>query len=133
MQVFVPLNTAVTYAKTKDFARAIALLLETRHPDAVISRMQKALRKGKVFVDWSQNDEKKTTVCVYSLRAKERPAVSTPVMWEEVEATLKKGRASGLTFEAEEVLKRVAKHGDLFAPVLTLKQKLPPLRSISAE
>jgi bifunctional non-homologous end joining protein LigD len=132
LQVFVPLNTAVTYEKTKAIARGVALLLEKRHPDLVLSRMQRALRKGKVFVDWSQNDDKKTTVCVYSLRAKERPAVSAPVTWEEVEDTVKKKKAGHLTFETEDVLARVEKHGDLFAPVLTLKQKLPPLKSVEA-
>jgi bifunctional non-homologous end joining protein LigD len=92
--------------------------------------MQKVLRKGKVFVDWSQNDEHKTTVNVYSLRAKEHPTVSTPITWDEVEATRKKKNAKLLTFEAEDVLKRVQKHGDLFAPVLTLKQKLPSLSAL---
>jgi bifunctional non-homologous end joining protein LigD len=130
LQVFIPLNTAATYEKTKAFAHAIALYLEKQHPNLVLSRMQKALRKGKVFVDWSQNDDKKTTVSVYSLRAKEHPTVSTPVTWDEVASTLKKKQASRLTFETTDVLKRVEKHGDLFAPVLALKQKLPPLRSL---
>jgi bifunctional non-homologous end joining protein LigD len=133
MQVYVPLNTAVTYEKTKAFAHALALTLEKQHPDAVVSKMLKALRKGKVLVDWSQNDDKKTTVNVYSLRAKERPTVSTPVTWEEVEGALKKKDADRLTFTSDEVLKRVAKAGDLFAPVLTLKQKLPPVRSVTTE
>jgi bifunctional non-homologous end joining protein LigD len=130
LQVFVPLNTAVTYDKTKAFAHAVALLLEKQYPDAVVTRMQKVLRKGKVFVDWSQNDDKKTTVCVYSLRAKERPTVSTPVTWEEVHEALKRKSADALTFEAEEVVKRASKLGDLFGPVLTLKQKLPPLQKL---
>src|SRR6202042_3142811 len=90
LQVYVPLNTPVTYDKTKAFAHAVALMLEKQYPQAVLSRMQKALRKGKVFVDWSQNDDKKTTINVYSLRARERPTVSTPVTWEEVERALKK-------------------------------------------
>ena len=127
LQVFVPLNTAVTYEKTKAFAHAVALLLEKEHPEAVVSRMQKVLRKGKVLVDWSQNDDKKTTVCVYSLRAKERPTVSTPVEWEEVQHALKGKSAEALSFEAEEVLERASKLGDLFGPVLALQQKLPPL------
>ena len=125
LQVFVPLNTTVTYEKTKVFAHAVALLLEKQHPDAVVTRMQKVLRKGKVFVDWSQNDDKKTTVCVYSLRAKERPTVSTPVEWDEVRHAVKKKKARALSFEAEEVIKRASKLGDLFGPVLSLKQKLP--------
>ncbi|MDR3406845.1 MAG: non-homologous end-joining DNA ligase [Chthoniobacter sp.] len=131
LQVYVPLNTPVTYEKTKAFAHAVALLLEKQHPEIVVSRMQKVLRKGKVLVDWSQNDDKKTTINVYSLRAKERPMVSTPVTWEEVAGAAKKKRGAQLVFESGDVLERVKKLGDLFAPVLTLKQKLPPLRSIS--
>jgi bifunctional non-homologous end joining protein LigD len=87
--------------------------------------MSKALRKGKVFVDWSQNDEHKTTICVYSLRAKEEPTVSTPVTWEEVANCLKKKKAELLKFRCDQTLKRVGKTGDLFARVETLRQKLP--------
>ncbi|HEY5895236.1 MAG TPA: non-homologous end-joining DNA ligase, partial [Chthoniobacterales bacterium] len=86
LQVFVPLNTAITYERTKEFAHALAIQLESRYPDKIVSRMQKALRKNKVLIDWSQNDHHKTTVSAYSLRAKKRPTVSTPVLWEEVEA-----------------------------------------------
>ena len=89
--------------------------------------MKKSLRTGKVLVDWSQNDPHKTTVCVYSLRAKERPTVSTPVTWKEVEACAKDGGAASLTFESEDVIRRVEAQGDLFAPVLERKQKLPRL------
>jgi bifunctional non-homologous end joining protein LigD len=110
----------VTYDDTKPFAHAVARLLEDERPDLVVSRQRKDLRKGKVLVDWSQNDEHKTTVAVYSLRARERPTVSTPVTWEEVEA-------GDLSFEAGEVLERVERHGDLFAPVLELRQELPRL------
>ena len=92
--------------------------------------MKKVLRVGKVFVDWSQNDDHKTTVCVYSLRAKERPTVSTPVSWEEVEHALAKKDAGMLVFEAAQVIERMEKSGDLFAPVLKLKQKLPDLGAI---
>ena len=123
LQVYVPLNTAVTYEQTKAFAHGLADALTQQHPDCVIPRMQKSLRSGKVFVDWSQNDDHKTTVCVYSLRAKERPTVSTPVTWEEVEAGSK--RRAPLVFESDAVLRRVEKFGDLFEPVLKLKQKLP--------
>lgn len=130
LQVYVPLNTPVTYAQTKEFAHTVARVLETQFPKVVVSNMAKALRTGKVLVDWSQNDEHKTTVNVYSLRAKERPTVSTPVRWEEVETALKKKKRELLTFESEAVLKRVAEHGDLFAPVLQLKQKLPPIRAL---
>lgn len=129
LQIFVPLNTATHYDKTKAFAHALAERLEREHPEAVVSRMQKSLRGGKVLVDWSQNDGHKTTVNVYSLRAKAQPTVSTPVTWKEVEAAAKKGDASRLVFDSDDVLKRVKKHGDLFAPVLTLKQHLPALKA----
>jgi bifunctional non-homologous end joining protein LigD len=125
LQVYVPLNSTVTYEKTKPFAHAVAGRLEKEFPRAVVSKMQKALRAGKVLVDWSQNDSHKTTVCVYSLRAKELPSVSTPITWDELETALKKRSAKMLAFGPEDVLKRVEKHGDLFAPVLKLKQKLP--------
>ncbi len=130
LQVYVPLNTAVSYDQTKPFAHELARMLERTHPDKVVSDMKKALRTGKVLVDWSQNDDHKTTVCVYSLRAKERPTVSTPVKWDEVEACLKKGDPSLLVFEAEQVLDRAKKHGDLFEPVLKLKQKLPEMEAL---
>jgi bifunctional non-homologous end joining protein LigD len=127
LQIYVPLNTAVTYETTKPFAHALARLLEDQHRDLVVSDMKKELRKGKVLVDWSQNDQHKTTIAVYSLRARERPTVSTPVRWEEVEQMLKKKNANLLVFEADDVLKRVEKMGDLFEPALTLKQKLPKM------
>jgi bifunctional non-homologous end joining protein LigD len=130
LQIYVPLNTAVTYDQTKPFAHELARLLERQHPNLVVSDMKKALRTGKVLVDWSQNDDHKTTVCVYSLRAKERPTVSTPVRWDEVEACLKKGDASLLVFESDEVLARAKKYGDLFEPVLKLKQKMPPVEAL---
>jgi len=131
LQIYVPLNTpAVTYEKTKAFAHAVALSLEREAPKLVVSKMQKSLRPGKVLVDWSQNDDHKTTVNVYSLRAKPRPTVSTPVTWEEVAATFTKKDAKRLTFESRDVVKRVKKLGDLFAPVLTLKQKLPVIGAV---
>jgi bifunctional non-homologous end joining protein LigD len=120
----------VTYDRTKAFSHAIAELLESQSPETVDSNMQKSRRSGKVLVDWSQNDDHKTTVSVYSLRAKDSPTVSTPVTWEEVEETVRKGTATHLSFVSKDVLKRVEKMGDLFAPVLSLKQKLPPLRAI---
>jgi bifunctional non-homologous end joining protein LigD len=119
------LNTPVTFEQTKDLSRALAQYLERENPKLVTSNMSKALRKGKIFVDWSQNDEHKTTICVYSLRAKEQPTVSTPVTWDEVEIALKKKNAKLLTFTSDQVLKRVEKSGDLFEPVEELKQKLP--------
>src|SRR5205807_2918886 len=132
LQVYVPLNTPTTYEATKPFAHALARLLEHDHPNQVVSDMKKQIRTGKVFVDWSQNDEHKTTIAVYSLRARERPTVSTPVTWEEVARALKKKDATLLVFEAKQVVARVEKMGDLFAPVLELKQRLPDLKSLAA-
>jgi len=130
LQIYVPLNTAVTYDQTKSFAHEVARMLERQHPQLVVSDMKKSLRTGKVLVDWSQNDDHKTTVCVYSLRAKEQPTASTPVKWEEVEDCLEKGDPKLLVFEAGKVLERAKKFGDLFAPVLKLKQKMPPLEAL---
>jgi bifunctional non-homologous end joining protein LigD len=128
MQVYIPLNSKkVSYDTTKPFAKAIAQLLEKQTPDRVVSKMKKVERGGKVFVDWSQNHRSKTTIAVYSLRARERPTASTPVTWEEVEAVADSGDGSTLVFEAEAVLARIEKHGDLFAPVLELEQELPEL------
>jgi bifunctional non-homologous end joining protein LigD len=128
MQVYVPLNVpGITYQDTKRFSQAIAQLLERRQPELVVSEMRKDLRPGKVFVDWSQNDEHKTTVAAYSLRARERPTVSTPLRWEEVEAVVESGDPDDLVFTSADVLERVAEHGDLFAPVEELEQPLPDL------
>src|SRR5919108_2341365 len=132
LQVYVPLNTPVTYDQTKPLAHELARILERQHPDIVVSDMKKSLRAGKVFVDWSQNDDHKTTVCVYSLRAKDRPTVSTAVTWQEVEKCLKQKDASLLVFETEATLKRMEKRGDLFEPVLKLKQKLPKLSALES-
>ncbi len=128
LQVYVPLNRPdVSYDDTKPFAKAIAELLEQRMPDLVVSRQTRTLRGGKVLVDWSQNDEHKTTVNVYSVRARERPTVSTPVDWDEVAACREAGDAGLLTFETADVLERVAERGDLFAPALSAVQQLPAL------
>jgi bifunctional non-homologous end joining protein LigD len=132
LQIYVPLNTTTNYDSTKTFAHALAQWLEQEHREMVVSDMKKQIRTGKVFVDWSQNDEHKTTVAVYSLRARERPTVSTPVTWQEVEQTLKKKDANLLVFEARQTVSRVEKLGDLFAPVLELKQRLPDLKAIAA-
>jgi bifunctional non-homologous end joining protein LigD len=127
LQVYVPLNRKIHYTTTKPFAKAIAQLLEKQTPDRVVSKMKKADRTNKVFVDWSQNHERKTTIAVYSLRARERPTVSTPVSWEEVEAVADGGDGSTLIFEAGHVLERIEDKGDLFASVLELEQALPDL------
>jgi bifunctional non-homologous end joining protein LigD len=132
LQIYIPLHTPTSYEETKPFAHALARLLEEEHPELVVSDMKKAIRTGKVLVDWSQNDEHKTTVSVYSLRARERPTVSTPVKWEEVERLLKKKDPASVVFEAPQVLERVEKMGDLFEPVLKLKQKLPKLTDLLA-
>jgi bifunctional non-homologous end joining protein LigD len=125
MQLYVPLGGDVTYEDTKPFAKAIAETLEKRFPDRVVSQMSKAKRPGKVLIDWSQNDQHKTTVCVYSLRAKERPTVSTPLEWDEVEEALETGDAEALVFDHAAVLERVSEKGDLFAPLLSEEQELP--------
>jgi bifunctional non-homologous end joining protein LigD len=123
IQVYVPLNVeGVDYDHgTKALSKGLARLLAARHPKLIVSQQRKDLRKGKVLIDWSQNDENKTTVCVYSLRARERPTVSTPVRWEELE------HPDALVFEASDVLERVEEHGDLYAPVAELRQELPDL------
>src|SRR5215467_11736882 len=130
LQVYVPLNTPVSYDDTKGLSRSVAQYLERDHPGLVTSNMSKALRKAKVFVDWSQNDEHKTTICVYSLRAKEEPTVSTPVTWSEVENCFKKKNAQLLRFRSDQVLTRVEKQGDLFERIEGLKQKLPKKREM---
>ena len=126
MQLYVPLNDPeVTYRQTKPFARQIAELLEQRLPELVVSRMTKRLRGGKVLVDWSQNDDHKTTVTVYSVRARERPTVSAPVSWEEVQACRDTSDPEQLAFTTEQVLARVAAQGDPFAMLLSTRQQLP--------
>lgn len=127
LHVAVPLNTIVSFDKTKTFANAIALQLQKTMPRRVTANMRKALRRGKILVDWSQNDDFKSTVAPYSLRAKERPTVSTPVTWEEIQEALEHKDMTRLVFEADDVLERVEERGDLFAPVATMKQKLPKL------
>ncbi len=130
MQVYIPLNTqTITYTQTKEFAHTLAKILEQQNPSLVVSKMKKDLRKGKIFIDWSQNDDHKTTVCVYSLRAKKYPTVSTPVTWEEVEAAYQQQAPDLLSFTTDQVLERVHTMGDLFAPVLNLQQTLPDLNS----
>jgi bifunctional non-homologous end joining protein LigD len=123
IQVYVPLNNEeVDYDHgTKRLSHALARHLEAQHPQLIVSQQKKELRRGKVLIDWSQNDEHKTTVGVYSLRARERPTVSTPLAWEELE------QPEALVFEAADVLERVEREGDLFAPVAELRQELPEL------
>ena len=125
LQLYVPLNRPAPYDAAKEFARSLARLLEKQHPDLVVSRMKKELRPGKVYVDWQQNEDFKTTVCAYSLRARARPTASAPLRWEEVEAAADDGEAEALSFDAAAVLERAERHGDLFAAALELEQDLP--------
>lgn len=128
MQLYVPLNTKVTYEETRPFAQAIAQIVAKQDPENVLAKMgKKTDRSRKVFIDWYQNNERKTTIAVYSLRARERPTCSTPVTWEEVEKAADSGKGGHLVFETTDVLKRLEEHGDLFAPVLELEQELPKL------
>ena len=129
LQVYLPLNTPVSYEQTKPFARAVAELLEKQHPRLVVSRMTKSVRAGRVLIDWSQNDPHKTTVCVYSLRARERPTISTPLTWQEVERGSRRRGEPELSLEPAALLERVERDGDLFAPLLSLAQTLPELAS----
>ncbi len=125
LQLYVPLNTKVDYNETKVVSKGLAQLFEAQHPELVVPKQLKELRTGRVLIDWSQNDQYKTTVNVYSLRARKRPTVSTPVSWAEVEKCWKAKDAELLVFDSDQVLKRIEKLGDLFEPVVKKKQKLP--------
>lgn len=129
IQVYVPLNTPATHDEAAGFSHTIAQLLEQAHPDRIVSVQRKELRVGKVLVDWSQNSRHKTTVCAYSLRAREHPTVSTPVSWDEIAAAHDAGDRSLLTFEAGDVLDRIDHLGDLWEPTLSVTQSLPSLPS----
>lgn len=132
LHIHVPLNGATTYEQTKSVARALAERLAGEHPDRVVSNIRRSLREGRVFIDWSQNADPKTTVCVYSLRASQRPTVSAPVSWDEVETALRHRDAARLVFDSDQVLERVQRLGDLYAPVLDLAQSLPDVAAIKA-
>ena len=127
MQFYVPVNSPTSYEQTKPLARMIGEVVERDQPGKVTTNMKKVEREGRVFIDWSQNDDHKTTVCVYSLRAKEQPTVSTPLTWTEVERIARTGDAALARFLPEDVFKRVERHGDLFEDVLTMEQVLPVL------
>jgi len=126
LQVYLPLNGENDYDHTTGFAKSVAELMERESPDRVVSVQTKKLRVGKVLVDWMQNSFHKTTVCAYSMRARDTPTVSTPVTWDEVEACHDERDADLLTFTTDDVLARIADHGDLWEPTLTLRQELPP-------
>ena len=125
LQMHVPFNTDVTYEETGTLAKAMAQALEREHPEEVTSLMRKDLRGGKVFIDWSQNNQAKTTVCAYSLRAQPTPTVAAPVTWDEIEDGAKAKSTKPLGFSPKQVLDRYESDGDLMEPVLTLKQRMP--------
>jgi len=128
MQLYVPLNTKTSYEQTRPFGQALGQLVAKQDPENILAKMgKKTDRSGKVLIDWYQNNERKTTIAVYSLRARDRPTCSTPVTWEEVEKAADSGDGSRLVFETTDVLERIEEHGDLFAPVLELEQELPKL------
>jgi bifunctional non-homologous end joining protein LigD len=129
LQMYVPLNTSATHEHAASFALAVGQVLERQMPDRVTTTMAKAVRPGKIFVDWSQNARHKTTIAPYSLRARPEPTVSTPVTWDEVEACAADPVAEPLRFDAAAVLERVERRGDLFADVLRIEQKLPTART----
>jgi bifunctional non-homologous end joining protein LigD len=129
LHLWIPLNTPVTFERTKEFAHAVALLAEREFPKLVTSTMRKSERAGRVFIDWSQNDRSKTTVAAYSVRAMAAPMVSTPLQWDEIDDVRTRRDAARLSFDIDAVLERVRVHGDLFAPVRALKQRLPGEKS----
>jgi bifunctional non-homologous end joining protein LigD len=123
LQLYVPVNGRLTHDHASSFALAVGQLLERQHRQRITTTMAKVVRPGKVFIDWSQNNRHKTTIAVYSLRARPEPTVSTPVTWDEVEAAAE--RRVELRFTWRDVLDRVERDGDLFAPVLTEVQEIP--------
>jgi bifunctional non-homologous end joining protein LigD len=125
VHVLVPVNSRGTFEQSREFARRVAKQLEQDDPEHVTATMAKHERTGKIFVDWNQNEQHKTTVCAYSLRATVAPGVSTPLAWEEIEQAVKRKKPERLVFDPETVLKRVERDGDLLAPALTMKQTLP--------
>jgi bifunctional non-homologous end joining protein LigD len=128
MQLYVPLNNKTSYEQTRPFGQALAQVVANQDPENILAKMgKKTDRSGKVFIDWYQNNERKTTISVYSLRARDRPTCSTPITWEEVEQAADSGKGEHLVFETKNVLERIEKHGDLFAPVLEIEQELPQL------
>jgi bifunctional non-homologous end joining protein LigD len=128
LQLYVPLNGKTSYEETRPFGQALAQIVANQDPESILAKMgKKTDRSGKVFIDWYQNNERKTTISVYSLRARERPTCSTPITWEEVGQAAETGKGDHLVFETKDVLERIEKHGDLFAPVLELEQQLPQL------
>jgi len=125
LQLYAPLNGRAGFDRTKEFAHAVATRLEREHPELIVTTVKREVRDGRVLIDWSQNAPMRTTVNVYSLRARERPTVSTPVSWREVERTAREGDPEALVFDWRAALDRIERHGDLFQPVLKRRQSLP--------
>ena len=125
LHLFVPLNTAVTYAETKAFARALAARAAAQEPALAIAGVSRAARRGRVFIDWAQNDQRKQTVAPYSLRATRRPAVSLPLQWHEIERIAERDGEAAVAMAPRDALARIAAMGDLFADVARLRQRLP--------
>jgi bifunctional non-homologous end joining protein LigD len=128
LHVYVPLNRkGTTFEETKTFSKAVAEIMQKNYPDLVTARMAKEYRKAKVFINWAQNDSSKTMVCAYSLRAREKPAVSFPLAWKELEKLARQGDPEKLQVMHSEAVRRAEKQGDLFREVLKRKQELPHL------
>jgi bifunctional non-homologous end joining protein LigD len=128
LHVYVPLNRPeTTFADTKKFSRAVAEILQKNYPELVTAKMAKEYRRGKVFINWSQNDSSKTMICVYSLRAREKPLVSFPLAWRDLEDLAGQDDPEKLQVISSEAVSRAGKQGDLFSEVLVKQQKLPHL------
>jgi bifunctional non-homologous end joining protein LigD len=128
LHVYVPLNRKeTTFENTKKFSKAVAGIIQKNYPDQVTSKMAKEYREEKVFINWSQNDSSKTMICVYSLRAREKPIVSSPLEWKELENLAEQGSPEKLQVIHSEAVSKAEKQGDLFQEVLVKKQKLPHL------
>ena len=128
LHVYVPLNRKeTTFEDTKQFSKAVAEIMQKNYPDLVTAKMAKEYRKAKVFINWSQNDSSKTMICVYSLRAREKPIVSFPLAWEEVDNSARLGNPEKLQVMHSEAVSRAEKKGDLFREVAVKKQALPHL------
>ena len=125
LQLYAPLNGRAGFDRTRDFAHAVAARLEQEHPELIVTTVKREVRDGRVLIDWSQNALMRTTVNVYSLRARERPTVSTPITWREVERAAREGDPGMLVFDWQQALERIDRHGDLFRPVLDVRQRLP--------
>ncbi len=128
LHVFVPLNCKeATFEDTRKFSKAVAVIMQKNYPDLVTAKMAKEYRKGKVFINWSQNDASKTMICVYSLRAREKPVVSFPLTWGELERLAGQGAPEKFQIIHSEAVHRAETMGDLFREMVVKKQQLPHL------